>query len=901
MASLQKTYTGDLTTSIATALWNRIKDVDSQRSDANASKEVKSAAEELRKDDSTSLSVRDDNLRRSVLNIFQPLEGRLSKTESEVKNLSAKVNIIAGGVADTQKLIINQNQLLEDKFDIILKNIGTINSVEKASEAESELDKIESELERGFDLSGTFAFEKTKTGSFGIFGKILSGILGNRFTAGLIGQISKSLIPKTARARIKLLRNATTGAIKRSAQKLAGTNIARRALSPFALYGGKKAASLGGKRLLAQLTKTDVGVVGLEALLGRTAGREFIKRKGGKFLTSLDPTIRKIGSKLTVEQIANLIIESKTIDANAKRKMVKTAFKSAAKKKGKKVIQTSLPGIAEGTGKTITKRFAAKAGSKALNEALSQTDGMLLRALQSPAIQREILKKIGEDGAKRIGIKATASGVKGGFPIFGTGYAVIEGLVRLALGDPAGMMLSFGSGIPAAGWGFAIIDILRDIDKKAYAEHLKPSITKGRIPSDENLAAYFSMAFGLTPDQFERGNVNIKSPMLNQGSVMDSMAEILSVSKAFGDATGYSAEVNQLIADSGLSSYPIPRANYTFDVGSYSSSKDIGKVQQNEEEKELKMIKRKEKEKNEEVEEENKEKSETRRKDGKPEGKNQWWDFMDRFANPADKGKGGIGGDVTPKTPIMGGDGATIEFYGQQGRDRSGEPGVDFSFRDFKNNYNLFPGYVLETGLLYGKGYGNVVVIRSVDPSNGQQFDALYSHFPDGGIAVKVGQQVSAGELLGSVGFVSVDTPGVPQIQPNNAGNMSGWHTSVDFFEPDSAARYGNADALINLVTGASNQTPSGLLEKLKPVTKNNETSLNSIESNNKLASTMTSMVENGSSERLMQQRQVAKKNPIVIVNNQNISSPTSPIIFTQNNNEDENFFEAYNLAKHTV
>ena len=145
-----------------------------------------------------------------------------------------------------------------------------------------------------------------------------------------------------------------------------------------------------------------------------------------------------------------------------------------------------------------------------------------------------------------------------------------------------------------------------------------------------------------------------------------------------------------------------------------------------------------------------------------------------------------------------------------------------------------------------------------------------------------------------------MDVPGVPQLQPNNAGNMSGWHTSVDFFEPDSPARYSNADALIKLVVGAENQNPSGLLEKLKPVTKDNKTSLNSISSNTNLASTMTNMVESGSNERLMTQRQVAKKNPIVIVNNQNISNTTSPVVFGNDNQEDD-FFEAFNLARHTV
>ena len=62
----------------------------------------------------------------------------------------------------------------------------------------------------------------------------------------------------------------------------------------------------------------------------------------------------------------------------------------------------------------------------------------------------------------------------------------------------------------------------------------------------------------------------------------------------------------------------------------------------------------------------------------------------------------------------------------------------------------------------------------------------------------------------------------------------------------------------------------------------------------------MTNMVESGSNERLMTQRQVAKKNPIVIVNNQNISNTTSPVVFGNDNQEDD-FFEAFNLARHTV
>ena len=178
----------------------------------------------------------------------------------------------------------------------------------------------------------------------------------------------------------------------------------------------------------------------------------------------------------------------------------------------------------------------------------------------------------------------------------------------------------------------------------------------------------------------------------------------------------------------------------------------------------------------------------------------------------------GNGGNsaISANNPLLAQQGdTTIQFHGQQGRDLSGEPGVDFSFGDYRNNYNLFDGTVIETGLLYGKNYGNVVVVRSTDPSNGRQFDALYAHFPDKGIYVKPGDRVTGGAILGKVGFVSVSTPGVPELQPNNAGNMSGWHTSVDFFEPGSATRYSNADKIINLILSSNGLKPNNLLQKL--------------------------------------------------------------------------------------
>ena len=903
MASLQKTYRGDLTTSIAGAIWNRIKQADERKQldKSGASEEVKDAAVELGKDDSSSLPVQNSDVRETIVRIFTPLDGKLLQVKNKVSNLSDKANLIAGGLADTQKLLVSRNDLLEDKFDEISKVIGNVSAIEKRRNAESKFEDLENSLERGFDLSGTFAFEKTNTGSFGILGKLLSGILGNRFTAQLVGQIAKSLIPKGIRARGRLLRKSLLPARKLVKQlRKPGSTIAKAILKPFGIFGSKKVAGIGARKFGGtfgkQLLETVIGRKLINQFLNattRTSIGQFLRQK---FSKPFSKTSARLFPGLSIDDIAELLIKEAT--QKSTKKLTQKTTTSITKKLAPKVLPTA--------GKVV-RNITKKAAPQVVNKTLQNSDGVFLRALRNPAVVDAIVNKIGKEGAEKIGIKLAAGGTKGGFPIFGTGYAVVEGLVRLAMGDPEGMMLSFGSGIPAAGWGFAIIDILRDIDKDAYNKHLRPNLP---FPTDTDIAGYFMDAFNLSVDQLERGNTTFKAPT-GMGASVGAISEILGVTQAFGSASGFGGEVSALISSEGLSSFPIPKMNYNFDVGKVGSgdtSSNQSLIQGREEE--LKMTRKLDKKLN----------------DGNDDDKDEGIDieihsnpFMDRVRDftGGEVGDGvftlpfgieipnifhrGEGGGAMAMTPMGIGGGTTIEFYGQQGRDRSGEPGVDFSFKDYKNNYNLFPGYVLETGLLYGKGYGNVVVVRSVDPSTGKEFDSLYSHFPDGGIAVKTGQQVGAGALLGSVGFVSVDTPGVPQLQPNNAGNMSGWHTSVDFFEPGSSARYSNADALINLVTGSGGSTPHGLLEKLKPTpSSDNQTSLNNIEANSNLSTAMTNVVENGSSERLMTQRSAKRQLPIVIINNQTINANQSNISMT-GSGEKGNFFEAYNLARYTV
>ena len=155
MASLQKTFTGDLTTAIAGKLYEAIKDADekNQLEKTNASQDVKQAAVKAKKEDPESVPVRDMDLRETIVNFFTPIDGKLIKAQATYSAISSKVTTLAGGVADTQKLLINQNQILEDKFDQILSVIGTKNAIEAKLKAENDFKQMELNLEKGLDLS----------------------------------------------------------------------------------------------------------------------------------------------------------------------------------------------------------------------------------------------------------------------------------------------------------------------------------------------------------------------------------------------------------------------------------------------------------------------------------------------------------------------------------------------------------------------------------------------------------------------------------------------------------------------------------------------------------------------------------------------------------------------------
>ena len=76
MASLIKTYKGDLTTSIAGVIYDRIKQIDDKRrlDKTGASEEVKQEAVKLKKEDSNAIQVQNKPLGEIVARFFTPLQ-----------------------------------------------------------------------------------------------------------------------------------------------------------------------------------------------------------------------------------------------------------------------------------------------------------------------------------------------------------------------------------------------------------------------------------------------------------------------------------------------------------------------------------------------------------------------------------------------------------------------------------------------------------------------------------------------------------------------------------------------------------------------------------------------------------------------------------------------------------
>ena len=98
---------------------------------------------------------------------------------------------------------------------------------------------------------------------------------------------------------------------------------------------------------------------------------------------------------------------------------------------------------------------------------------------------------------------------------------------------------------------------------------------------------------------------------------------------------------------------------------------------------------------------------------------------------------------------------------------RGGQPGVDLFFESKK-----FPAVLggVVKDVSREPGYGNYVVVESIDPLSGRKVDVLYGHLADG-VKLRPGQRVSPGQMIGQQGGTG------------NVRSADGTIASIDFFE----------------------------------------------------------------------------------------------------------------------
>ena len=121
MAALQKTFSGDLTQSIAGRIYDEIKKYDEEKRQREADPKVVEAAKEFNKEDNDNLPVVADAKTKGVISkIFNKTSSDVVTVEVKVEDVSGKITTIANSMVDQQKLIINQNEMLEEKFGIML-------------------------------------------------------------------------------------------------------------------------------------------------------------------------------------------------------------------------------------------------------------------------------------------------------------------------------------------------------------------------------------------------------------------------------------------------------------------------------------------------------------------------------------------------------------------------------------------------------------------------------------------------------------------------------------------------------------------------------------------------------------------------------------------------------------
>ena len=322
MASATKTYSGDLSTLIvgkisdAIEKYRQTKEIERSK----ASPEVKSAASKLLSNDSDGSvsTTKDTDLKSYIAKVFgTELDASIIQTEGKVSKLSDQVLSVGESIVNTQKLVINQNELMESKFDEILSIFRSNDRREEERKDRLEAEGTEIGMEKSEEDFGT----KKALGTMG-------------------GDLSSGGLAKALRF-FKLFKHLGGSAGLR--KLLTGKRIgAPRLWRNIVKEGTPKVAKESGGNFLQRLFSSGLKKIPFKGSGVQTVGEQIGKKKIKKKL------IKEGGEKVTAKTIEKLFKNPKIWNAIVSTLGEKKATALMSRTAGKSfpVIQT-IYGIGE--------------------------------------------------------------------------------------------------------------------------------------------------------------------------------------------------------------------------------------------------------------------------------------------------------------------------------------------------------------------------------------------------------------------------------------------------------------------------------------------------------------------------------------------------------------------------
>ena len=777
MANLQQTYSGDLTSALAGTIANKVLNA-AGMSKAESERRETQGLEKAQPGSLFASALGHEfggDLYNRTLGNFDSKKpiGQTDRSSSKEARFKAKYAGIQGG--PVQKA---QDAMGEDDGSLSVKDEKTRQLTAKilGSNVEQKLNVVEFSVSQLGSEIKSLNSNLTQTNSLILDQNLMLGakfdVLLEHFTANRKFQEEIVEEGKVQRREQELEKSKDlSSALKlkdiESSKGKGKSNLAQNLLGDFVKnFLKKKAQGLFGiikgaeKPFGTIITSFVKAIVGGKGPFGRsTRARRFdrqIKKKISKALTNFNDygsgSVDQIATKMAADMSADSAMAAARADFA--RDSAGTGFRTDlgdTRKSGRQLLDDTLA-----SGDDIYSRYTPRnIKKKAVNnsQVVKQTAKKFEKGLSSSAGIKATNKAAEKLTGKVAGKTATRATKL--IPGVGTVISIAEAGYRASQGDLMGAALSLGSAIPFVGWGFVAADIARDL---------------GWDPAN-TMPEQYETGTGLTRPGY--GILHGTEAVISQSdrddfsesmlrSYDNQISYLASSALSLAGNTGTNQEISSLVKKSGIA--------YDFVNIPYSSN--IGNVQQASSVREpSRAIERLLRLRDRQI-------------------FNQYKKLQDPpEVDPLDPSNNKANNDMETPPPVQQiaqtnlsqpTGNTAITFSSEQGIDASGEPGVDFSFGDYKSNYSLFDGVVVETGKLYGSGYGNVVTVRSKD-ANGREFDAMYAHFGDGTIAVKAGQKVKAGDYLGPVGWDEANGRPAP-----GAGNMTGPHTSLDFFEPNT-------------------------------------------------------------------------------------------------------------------